>query len=502
MTFCAPCAPGRATSSHVYFGSTRSLCATCKRGVEAKIELEDDRVFLSKRCPEHGHARVLLASSAGWYLDALSFLVPTRPPRAPRPVASGCPFDCGPCASHQEQVFLPVVPITSACNLDCPICYTVNRDEDAFVLSREGFQATLDRLRAEHDDLDVINFTGGEPTLHPELPELLRMARRAGFRRLTVSTNGLRLADDAYVCELAAADARVVLSLGTLDDAVDRRLVGATTVKAKTRALELLARHDVTTTILPAVAAGLNDREVPALLDLVPRSPNVCSLELHTLAFTGQGGAGFPRDARITIPDLHRVLDEASGGRLCANDFVPSPLAHPHCYSIAYLLVLDGEDGGARPSLAGGWVPFTRFMSRAKLFELLADSLYLEPRESVERALADAIDEVWADPDRYPEAERILRTLKRLVRQMFPADGAISLDARRRIAERASKAVYIHAHMDEETFDVSRVMKCSVGVPEADGTSIPTCSYNVLYRERDPRFASPAAHPRALPVVR
>ena len=73
-------------------------------------------------------------------------------------------------------------------------------------------------------------------------------------------------------------------------------------------------------------------------------------------------------------------------------------------------------------------------------------------------------------------------------------DGAPrSLKDRQKIAERAVKAVYIHAHMDEESFDVQRVMKCPIGVPEADGTNIPTCTYNVMYRERDARFADPAA---------
>jgi len=43
--------------------------------------------------------------------------------------------------------------------------------------------------------------------------------------------------------------------------------------------------------------------------------------------------------------------------------------------------------------------------------------------------------------------------------------------------------------MDEENFDVARVMKCPVGVPQENGGNIPTCSYNVLYREKDPRFA-------------
>ncbi len=498
MTICAPCAPPRTSSDHVYFGSTRSLCATCKRGVEAKIQFEDDRVYLAKHCPDHGPERVLVASSVAWYLDALSFVAPSTPPGGPvRAVAHGCPFDCGPCASHQQRVALPVIPITSACNLDCPICYTVNKNDGAHAISRDGLQRILDHLRAQHGDLDVINFTGGEPTLHPELPELLRMARRAGFRRLTVSTNGLRLTDEAYVRELAEVDARVVLSLDTFDDEVDRALLGATTVKTKLRALDLLEAHDVTTTILPAVAAGYNDREVPALLDVVLRRPNCCSLELHTLAFTGQGGAGFPRAARVTTPDLHRILDEATGGRLTGLDFVPSPLAHPHCYSIAYLLLLDDADGVRRPGLAGGWVPFTRFMPRARLFALLADSIYLEPRESVERALSEAIDAVWSDPDAHPEADRILATLKRLVRQLFPSEGPISLEARRAIAERASKAIYIHSHMDEETFDVSRILRCSVGVPEEDGSNVPTCAYNVLYRERDPRFASGEALARA-----
>jgi hypothetical protein len=102
------------------------------------------------------------------------------------------------------------------------------------------------------------------------------------------------------------------------------------------------------------------------------------------------------------------------------------------------------------------------------------------------------IDSLWAAPERLPESEAVLRTLKRLLTELFPPDGrALSILERQRIAERASRAIYIHSHMDEESFDVSRIMKCCVGVPEADGTNIPTCSYNVLYREKDQRFADP-----------
>jgi len=502
MTLCAPCTPTRTPTKHVYFSMTKSLCSTCKRSVDAKILFRDDQVFFNKFCPEHGHQEVMVASSVAWYLDALSFIAPSTPPRGElRPVQQGCPHDCGPCKSHQQKVYLPVIPITSACNLDCPICYTVNKNEGAHMLSKEHFAAMLRHLNQQHDELDIINFTGGEPTMHPEFFDLLRMARDAGVRRLTVSTNGLKLLKEEFVEQLAAVDARVVLSLDTYDSEVDQKMLGANTVRAKLQVLDLLRKHDVTTTILPAIAAGLNDKDVGPLFDEVLGRPNVCSLEMHTLTFTGQGGVGFDRSARITTPDLHRILEKHTGGRLVADDFVPSPLAHPHCYSIAYLLMLDG----------GGFVPYARFMGRARLFELLGDSLYMQPRERVEQVLLDCIDELWSSPDTLPESEAVLATLKRLIRDMFPPGRPLPMEERQKIAERASKAIYIHSHMDEESFDVARVMRCSVGVPEVDGSNIPTCSYNVLYRERDARFADPdminrmestrPAQRRSLPVL-
>ena len=477
-----PAPPERAFTSHVYYALTKSLCGTCKTAVDAKVVFEDDAVWFDKFCPAHGHQRCRVSSSVEWYLDALSFIAPNTPPkRISKPVTDGCPFDCGACPSHQQKVYLPVIPITSACNLDCPICYTINKNDGAHQMSTEDLSRILTHLAEDHDEVDIINFTGGEPTLHPQLLDFLAMCRDAGIRRLTISTNGLKLRDEAYVRKLAALDARIVLSLDTFRPETDRVLLGANTVKAKLDALALLEKHDVATTILPAVATGLNDDEVGSLLQLVLSKPHIRSLELHTMTFTGQGGVGFTRAARITIPDLHARIEAGTDGRIQWRDFVPSPLAHPHCYSICYVLCLDD----------GGYVPFTRLTSRATMFELLGDSLYIEPRERLEQVFRDVIDDLWANPDRVPESAAVLMTIKRLLKEMFPVDRRLSILERQKISERTVKAIYIHSHMDEENFDVARVMKCPVGVPQEDGSNIPTCSYNVLYREKDVRFADP-----------
>ena len=80
-----------------------------------------------------------------------------------------------------------------------------------------------------------------------------------------------------------------------------------------------------------------------------------------------------------------------------------------------------------------------------------------------------------------------------MAEDVFSSD--LGAEAKLSAAERYSKAIYIHTHMDEETFDVDRIRQCCVGMPNADGTSIPSCSYNILYRERDARF-TPAPKPR------
>lgn len=493
--------PTRRRSDHVYYSMTKGLCGVCKGAVDAKIVFREGAVYFDKFCPAHGPQECLVASSAEWYVDCLSFLAPHTPPtRISKPIAEGCPFDCGACPSHQQKVYLPVLPIISACNLDCPICYTINKNEHAHRMSADDLRQILHHLLEDHPEIDIINFTGGEPTLHPQLPEFLQLCREAGINRLTISTNGLKLLDEEYVRKLAALDARIVLSLDTFRPEVDKRLLGADTVRAKLKVIDLLEKYDVATTILPAVAAGLNDDEVGPLLELVLTKPHIRSLELHTLCFTGQGGVGFERTSRITIPDLHRRIETATGQRISWRDFVPSPLAHPHCYSICYLLLLDG----------GGYVPFTRLTSRATLFELLQDSLYIEPREKLQDVFRAIIDDLWANPDKVPASAAVLKTLKRMLKEMYPHGGApLPLAQRQKIAERSAKAIYIHSHMDEENFDVARVMKCCVGVPETDGSNIPTCSYNVLYREKDKRFADPTmlermanTRPAVLPILK
>jgi 7,8-dihydro-6-hydroxymethylpterin dimethyltransferase len=466
------------------YRQTTGLCSRCKRAVPAEVVRVGDEVLLRKRCDTHGEEDAQLSSSAAWYERTLAAAPVLQRPEAKRPVALGCPFDCGPCESHEQRLHLPIVPITSSCNLDCPICYTHNKNEGAWHMSEGELRAILEHLRRAAPEKRIINLTGGEPTLHPQFERIVEMCREEGIHRITISTHGLRLAkDEALVEKLARLRARVILSFDSLDEDVNRRMLGGAFGAQKQRAIDLLEKHDVDVTLLPVIARGENDGELGAFVDLTLSRPGIRSLELHTMTFTGQGGASYDRRARYGPYEVLCDLERQTGGVLRVDDFVPSPAAHPLCYQVTYLLRL--EDGR--------WLPFPRFMEGETLRDMLAGGLYLEPGPQMEARLEEVIDRLWAGDIVCDDAEAVLRTLRRIIDDVFAPH--LDEDARMRVAERSTKAIYVHAHMDEETFDTDRIRQCCVGIREPDGTNIPSCAYNVLYRERDARFMERPAEP-------
>jgi tetraether lipid synthase len=206
-------------------------------------------------------------------------------------------------------------------------------------------------------------------------------------------------------------------------------------------------------------------------------------VEVHTMTFTGQSGATFPRSGRISMYEVLERIEQTTEGMLRPTDFVSSPCAHPLCYQIAYLLL--DPDGGAP-------IPFTRFLPAAELYAALSDRLYLEPSARLEDSLRAAIDRLWIADD--AESARALRLLRGLLDVMFPSDRALTRDEALRAGERAVKAVYVHSHMDEETFDTERAVDCCDSNCYADGTTVPVCNYNVLFRDKEARFnVRPAA---------
>ncbi|CAN5918143.1 hypothetical protein BH11MYX2_BH11MYX2_19740 [soil metagenome] len=464
--------------------TTSSLCGVCKQATPAEVWRVDDRVVMRKICGAHGASEVVVSPNADWYESVIDQAPVLARPEARKPVAQGCPFDCGPCTSHEQQSQLPIVPITSACNLDCPICYTHNKNEGAFHMTEAQLSAILQHLRLADPEKRIINLTGGEPTQHPQFERIVERCVEEGIHRITVSTHGLRFLKEERLLErLAKLGARIVLSFDSFKPQTNQQMLGGNFLEGKMRVLELLEKYEVETTLLPVLARGVNDDEVGQFVKLGLEKDFIRSVELHTMTFTGHNGQSFARSGRYTTYEVLADLEAQTQGLLKIADFVPSPAAHPLCYSVTYLLKLDN----------GTWLPFPRFMPGSDLRDLLAGMLYLEPTLAMEQKLGDVINRLWAGEIECSEQELVLARLRRLTETVFERD--IGAKERLRRAEASAKAVYVHAHMDEETFDTDRIRQCCVGIREPDGTNIPSCAYNILYRDRDERFSARPAAP-------
>ncbi len=472
----AACGEGQAGPVN-YLGQSRGLCRECGARVEVRYVARGQRVYLQRHCPHHGKSEALVAGDLSWYLEAMSQEVAARPPAKVRTgKTADCPDACGPCLFHGQRCHLPVIPITNACNLRCPICFGYNRS-DPYFMPPADFARRLDFLLEATGGVDLVNITGGEPTLHPELPELLRLAKRAGIGRVTLNTNGILLGRrPELAATLAELGIYVVLSLDTLRAERSRVLHGADLVEDKQRALAALEEHAIPTTILHVLVADVNEDELGTWLGLLADKSFVRSLTIQTMTYTGQGGSSFLPRRPIPVDEVERLIEAASGGRIARADFMPLPTAHPLCYGVAYLLC----DEGRRLH------PMTRLLDKPEIARMARDGYLLHPCDGAQAAMRAALDRLWSE-GREPE---ILQIVKRMLAALYPPGAVLDVFQRQRAGERFVKTIFAHAHMDEDTYEVGRAMRCPDQVVSDDEHLIGACNFNLIYRMPDPRFGA------------
>jgi hypothetical protein len=191
------------------------------------------------------------------------------------------------------------------------------------------------------------------------------------------------------------------------------------------------------------------------------------------MTYTGQGGGRFPDRRHIPVDEAAALVAAGSDREILPEDFVSRPAAHPLCYRVCYAL-RSGQE----------LVPFTRLAGREEVEALLADGYLIRPGETAE-FFRRAVGGLYARGERRYDA-----ALRDLLGRVYPPR-PLGVFERQRAAESAVRTVYVHAHMDEDTFDCSRACQCPDLVASADGRLVPACTYNLFYRMEDERFYAP-----------
>jgi uncharacterized radical SAM superfamily Fe-S cluster-containing enzyme len=479
--------PTNKANPYTYLGLTVSICPTCHKAIPASIKEKDNKVYMSKSCPDHGRFKSIIASDAEWYKAAQQQTSPSLMLRKYQTkTEKGCPHDCGVCPEHEQNNTVPVIEITNICNLDCPVCFADNHHD--YLMTDEELDTCLDILDASASDIDVLILSGGEPTAHPRLIELIKKAyARPRIPRVAIATNGILLAKkESLVKELADVGAYVLFQLDSMDASKNKIIRGNEMTRYREQALENLEKHGVQTSILMTVIAGVNDDELGSLLNYALSKRFICGFEAQTMSYTGQGGRTMAFDpmTRVTETDLIHNVSDQSGGVVSMKDFVPMPHPHPNCVAITYMFMLN--DGSA--------IPFVRFMENELYWEAIKGQFIAHPDEKHEAMLKRMIEHVYANESTIERGPAVLSTLKEMLDGLYPPDREVSREARLRIVQRYVKNVFLHNYMDDHSFDAAVLRKCTSMQVIPDGRMIPNCGYRVMHRPSDPRWQKSKKH--------
>jgi 7,8-dihydro-6-hydroxymethylpterin dimethyltransferase len=444
----------------VFLEYTKSICPLCKVVVDAEVLARDNRVILRKRCPEHGEFEALVYSDAEMYMAQQRYNKPgTLPLEFQTEVVEGCPLDCGLCPEHKQHACLGIIEVNTGCNLDCPICFADSgRHVDGYSLTREQVGLMLDAFVRAEGEPEVVQFSGGEPTIHPDIVEFVAMARERGIAVVMVNTNGIRLARDRrFVRELAELSPHIYLQFDGFELDTHLEIRGRDLRELKRRALDNCAEAGLGVTLVAALERGLNEHEAGEIVRYGVSHPAVSSVAFQPVTHSGRHREFDPLE-RLTNADVIKALAAQLPDWFRVDDFVPVPCCFPTCRSMSYALV----DGDAL-------VPFTRMLEIDDYLD------YLSNRVTPDRELRGVLERMFSS-SATPGVERALLECE--------SCGIHLPDA---LGELESKVfmVVVQDFQDPYTLNVRQLMKCCVEQITPDGRLIPFCAYNsVGYREQ------------------
>jgi uncharacterized radical SAM superfamily Fe-S cluster-containing enzyme len=451
------------TRDYLFYDTAVSLCTQCLERIDAKIAFEDGKVWMLKRCPKHGFERVLMADDVDYYRRCREVFL--KPPEMPQqyntPIKYGCPYDCGLCPDHEQHSCLTLIEICDACNLNCPVCYAESGTHRTTYRSMEEIERMLDAVVANEMEPDVVQISGGEPTIHPQFFEVLDAAKRRPIKHLMVNTNGVRIAtEDGFAERLAAymPEFELYLQFDSLGRGALMQLRGADLRGVRLKALEKLNALNLSTTLVVTVERGVNDHELGEMVEFALQQRCVRGVTFQPVQQAGRL-TGYEREQhRLTLSEVRRrILEQTSVFK--PEDLIPVP-CHPDSLGMAYAMKIEGKV-----------VPLTGMIEPDVLINGGRNTIVYEK----DVGLHEAIFKLFATNHSPSSQANTLRELLCCLPQVL-APKALSYENLFR--------VLIVQFIDAQSFDLRSIKKTCVHIAHPDGKRlIPFDTYNMFYRD-------------------
>ncbi len=479
--------------------SVETLCPECGRKVIGRVYDWRGNAYMEKTCPDHGYCRDRVMTNTSLYLKVQEWAFKEgRGLENPAVTdAVDCPTDCGICNMHQSHTLLGQVDLTNRCNLVCPICFA-NSSVAGYVYE-PGYDEIIQLLKTLRDyrptPASAVQFSGGEPTIHPDFLRVISAARDMGFSHIQIASNGITLAESGFAEKCAEAGLHTVyLQFDGVDDEVYEFTRGRKLMDIKRRALENIHKAGMKACLVPTIVKGINDDQVPKILQFAIDNIHVVSaIAYQPVAFTGRISREERESQRYTMGDLAEDISR-TGLTEVGRDFYPlsmiSPVSrllaavtgdpkitatsHP-CCSLGTYFVVDADHNA---------VPVTRFFDVEGLFtemEELAAKIESSRFSFFYKLRVPGLFAKYFDAKKAPAGMNVkmfMHTLKGLT------DKSTGRGKSGETTYRTLMAAAMH-FQDRYNYDIERVKRCVIHYSTPEGL-YPFCSYNSgpVHRER------------------
>ena len=446
--------------NYTYYDFTLSLCPECLRRVDAKIVFENGNVYMLKRCNEHGNSKVLIADDIEYYKNMRHYNKPSETPYTFNTKTDyGCPYDCGLCPDHEQHSCLTVVEVTDRCNLTCPTCYAGSSPTYGRHRTLEEVKAMLDTIVKNEKEPDVVQISGGEPTIHPQFWEIMDYAKSLPIRHLMLNTNGIKIAKDFAFAERLktyAPDFEVYLQFDSFENAVLQELRGADLTDIRKQAIDNLNKLNLSTTLVVVLQKGLNDGEIGKIIEYALKQKCIRGVTFQPTQIAGRLDNFNPETDRMTLTEVRRKIMEQTDV-FNGDDLLPVP-CNPDALVMGYALKLGDEV-----------FPLTRYINPNDLLDNSKNTIIYEQDEQLQGKMI----ELFSTGNSVEKAEENLKSIMCCLPNIDAPE--LGYDNLFRII--------IMQFIDAYNFDVRAIKKSCVHIVDKDNKIIPFETMNLFYRD-------------------
>lgn len=468
-----------------------------------RIYEDNGVIYLEKTCAEHGKfedvywgdAELFKWFNNNWSKTKYDGSGLEKPHTA---TSMGCPFDCGICPQHKTPTILGIIDVTNRCNMACPICFAyVGATNYVYEPSYDQIVDMIKVLRSNSPwACNALQFSGGEPTLRNDLPDLIREAQKAGVSHVEVNTNGIRIAEDVQYFRklLDAGLSTLYLQFDGLKEEIYKKTrARADMIPVKMKVIENARSIGLDSIVLVVtLAKGVNDKDLGEIIDFAVKNHDVVRcVNIQPVSMAGKARKEEMRKMRITIPDAMKEIEAQTNGAVgrfdwrpvnwpvpfskgmgvIKNRVYPEFTLNPMC-GAATFLVVDRD---------GSYKPIMQFVDVDKFAEVFWDVYYTGAKGKKTMAKMQMLKLL-------PMAKSDF--VRRLIGNVITKG---SYEALGSLMRRIVMLGIMH-FQDVWNIDVDRVQRCAIHYATPDGKVRCFCTYNSIHRPNiEKKFSMPIA---------